>query len=75
MCVASNMDAAWSHKHNMLLQKNDIILKPSSILVVKNVNGSVCPVAVGTFVDLQISPQMLHGSRELTCAIACGLWG
>ena len=58
-------------------KKNDIILKPSknlipSILVVKNVNSSLCPVAAGTFADLQISSQVFHGSRKHTCAIACG---
>ena len=59
-------------------KQNDIILKPlknliPSILVGKNVNSSLCPVAAGTFGDLQISSQVLHGSRELTSAMVRGL--
>ena len=34
MCVEVNVVPAWSHKHNMLLLKqNDIILKPSKNLI------------------------------------------
>ena len=58
-------------------KQNDIILKPSknlipSVSVAKNVNSSLCPVAAGMFADLQISSQVLCGSREPTCAMVRG---